>query len=117
MKDLLLNDSGDLFLNELGDIQFTDSVKQAIEIRLKWFAKEWKLGPDLGIPYYDDVFVKNPSEQLIEERMREAISDVEEVDEILSFTLAVDRILRKLKVVYAVSSKENTIEGSLTVNV
>ena len=117
MKDLLLDDSGDLLLDEFGEIHFTDSVKQAIEIRLKWFAKEWKLGPDLGIPYYDEVFVKNPSEQLIEERMREAISDVEEVDEILSFTLSIDRILRKLKVVYAVSSSENTIEGSVTVNV
>ena len=117
MKDLLLDDSGDLLLNELGDIQFTDSVKQAIEIRIRWFAKEWKLGPDLGIPYFDEVFIKNPSEQLIEERMREAISEVEEVDEILSFSIVIDKILRELKVVYAVSTKDNTIEGSVTVNV
>ena len=117
MKDLLLDDSGDLLLDEFGDIQFTDSVKQAIEIRIRWFAKEWKLGPDLGIPYYDEVFIKNPSEQLIEERMREAISDVEEVDEILSFELSIDKTLRKLKVVYAISSNDNTIEGSVTVNV
>ena len=117
MKDLLLDDSGDLLLNELGDIQFTDSVKQAIEIRIRWFAKEWKLGPDFGIPYFDEVFIKNPSEQLIEERMREAISEVEEVDEILSFSLFIDKILRKLEVVYAVSTEENIIEGSVTVNV
>lgn len=117
MKDLLLDDSGDLLLDEFGDIQFTDSVKQAIEIRLRWFANEWKLGPDFGVPYYEEVFLKNPSELLIEERMREAISDVEEVDEILSFSTFIDRKLRKLKVAYAVSSKGNTIEGSVTVNV
>lgn len=117
MKDLLLDDSGDLLLNELGDIQFTDSVKQAIEIRIRWFAKEWRLGPDLGIPYFDEVFIKNPSEQLIEERMREAISDVDEVDEILSLELKLDTTLRKLKVIYAVSTKEKTIEGRVTANV
>lgn len=117
MKDLLLDGSGDLLLDEFGDIQFTDSVKQAIEIRIRWFANEWKLGPSLGIPYYEEIFTKNPSEQLIEERMREAISDVEEVEEILSFSLSLDRMLRKLKVDYAVSLKENTIEGSVTVNV
>lgn len=117
MKDLLLDDSGDLLLDENGDIQFTDSVKQAIEIRIRWFAKEWKFGPDFGIPYYDEVFIKNPSEQLIEERMRDAISDVEEVEEILSFSVSIDGKLRKMKVAYAVSSKENTIEGSVTVNV
>ena len=55
MKDLLLDESGDLLLDETGDIQFTDSITQAIAIRLRWFLNEWKLGPELGIPYYEEV--------------------------------------------------------------
>lgn len=117
MKDILLNGNGDILLNESGDIQFTDSVKQAIEIRLKWFANEWKLGPDLGIPYYEEVFVKNPSEQLIEEKMRDAIMDVDEVEDIISFDMSLDRKLRKLTVAYVVSVGENSIEGSVNINV
>ena len=117
MKDILLNGNGDILLNESGDIQFTDSVKQAIEIRLKWFANEWKLGPDLGIPYYEEVFVKNPSEQLIEEKMRDAIMDVDEVEDIISFDMSLDRKLRKLTVAYVVYVGENSIEGSVNINV
>ena len=117
MKDLLLDDSGDLLLDENGDIQFTDSVKQAIEIRMRWFANEWKLGPSLGIPYYDEVFIKNPSEELIEEKLREAISDVDEVEEIVRFNIIVDRVLRKIKISYSVLVRGNSIEGSVSINV
>ena len=117
MKDILLDSNGDILLNESGDIQFTDSVKQAIAIRLKWFAKEWKLGPDLGIPYYDEVFVKNPSITLIEENMRNSIMDVDEVEDVISFNMTNDRKLRKLTVSYVVSVSENLIEGSVNIDV
>ena len=117
MKDILLNGNGDVLLNEKGDIQFTDSVKQAIEIRLKWFSNEWKLGPDFGIPYYEEVFVKNPSTMLIEEKMRDAIMDVDEVEDIVSFNMSLDKTLRKLKVAYVVSVSESLIEGSVNIDV
>ena len=116
MKDLLLDGSGDLLLDEKGDIQFTDSVSQAINIRLQWFANEWKLSPELGVPYYEDVFVKNPSELLIEENMRNAIMDVDEVEDIISFNMSLDRKLRKLTVSYVVSVGDNLVEGSVYIN-
>lgn len=117
MKDLLLNQIGDLLLDKNGDIQFTDSISQAINIRIRWFAKEWKLGPDLGIPYYDDIFKKNPSYELIEEKMRDAIMDVDEVEDVVSFSMSTDYYLRKLKVTYVVSVGENLIEGSVQIDV
>lgn len=117
MKDLLLNHNGDLLLDKNGDIQFTDSISQAINIRIRWFAQEWKLGPDLGIPYYDEMFVKNPSQELIEEKMREAIIDVDEVEDIASFSMSTDYYLRKLKVTYVVNVGENLIEGSVQIDV
>ena len=41
MLDILLND-GDLVVTDTGDIRLTNSVRQAITIRLLWFAREWK---------------------------------------------------------------------------
>lgn len=117
MKDLLLNQNGDLLLDSNGDIQFTDSISQAINIRIRWFAKEWRLGPDLGIPYYDEMFIKNPSYELIEEKMREAIMDVEEVEDVASFSMSMDTNLRKLVVTYVVSVGEKFIEGSVKIDV
>ena len=90
---------------------------RAIEIRLRWFANEWKLGPDFGIPYYEEVFVKNPSIVLIEEKMRDSIMDVDEVEDVISFNVSIDKLLRKLTVTYVVSVSENLIEGSVNIDV
>ena len=117
MKDLLLDSNGDLLLNSDGDIQFTDSIEQAIEIRMRWFANEWKLGPSLGIPYYDEVFIKIPSEELIEEKLRDAISDIDDIEEIVYFNTLVDKELRKIKISYSVLVRDNAIEGSISINV
>lgn len=106
MRDLLLDESGDLELDATGDIQFTDSIKQAIAVRLRWFAEEWRLGPDLGLPYYNDVFVKNPNYVVIQDRIREAISDVDGVDEINFLEIAHDTQMRKLQIKYSVSVLE-----------
>lgn len=117
MKDILLDDNGDLKLSASGDIQFTDSVKQAIAIRLRWFQNEWKLGPELGIPYYEEAFVKNPSLVLLEDLMRDAILDVDEVTDVENLVLSLDRYLRKLSVSYRIYAGQSSIEGRLTLDV
>lgn len=117
MKDILLDDNGDLKLSATGDIQFTDSVKQAIAIRLRWFQNEWKLGLDFGIPYYDEVFIKNPSLLLLEDRMLDAVYEVEEVTDVELFKLEIDHRLRKLFVTYRVKAGQSSIEGRLTLDV
>lgn len=117
MKDILLDRSGDIKLDAKGDLQFTDSVSQAIAIRLRWFQNEWKLGPALGIPYYEEVFIKNPSTLLLEDRIMEAIYDVDEVDDIESLVLNLDRYTRVLTVTYRVIAGDEAIEGRLTLDV
>ena len=57
MKDVLLTDAGDLLINSLGDISLTDSVQQAITVRLRWFADEWRLGRDIGVPYFEYILI------------------------------------------------------------
>lgn len=117
MKDILLDGNGDIKLDAKGDLQFTDSVSQAIAIRLRWFQNEWKLGPALGIPYYEEVFIKNPSTLLLEDRIMEAIYDVDEVDDIESLVLNLDRYTRVLTVTYRVIAGDEAIEGRLTLDV
>ena len=97
MKDLLITRSGDLYIDPAtGDIIITDSVEQAIQIRLRWFFKEWRLGPRKGIPYWEEVLIKNPNKLRIRQLFREAILSVEEVED-LTATLTPDR---KLNVTY-----------------
>ena len=60
MLDILLDSGGDLKVSETGDISLTESVRQAIRIRLLWFLGEWRLGPLLGLDYWGTILVKNP---------------------------------------------------------
>ena len=82
MVDILLTRDGDLKLNETGDIDITNSVRQAIQIRLRWFRTEWRLGPELGIPYFEEILVKNPVENRIKNIFREALLEVDGVKEV-----------------------------------
>lgn len=116
MKDFLLDENGDLFLGEDGDIKITDSIEQAIAIRLKWFLNEWRLGPNYGIPYYEEFFIKNPSDFLIEGRLRDAIESVDEVVSVKSISSSIDPHLRILRVKYTAVTTEGEIDGRLNLN-
>ncbi len=66
MKDLLLDKDGDLYLTSNGDVSLTDSVRQAILIRLRWFLGEWIFNTSFGMPYYSQILIKNPNTAVIE---------------------------------------------------
>ena len=101
MKDLLLARDGDLFIDPAtGDIQITDSVEQAIKIRLLWFWQEWRLGPQYGIPYREEILIKNPNKLRIRQIFREEIMSVEEVDDVPDLTADIEPATRILTVRY-----------------
>ena len=90
MKDLLIdNSNGDLVVNSSGDIVITDSVSQSITVRLKWFFKEWRFNKELGVPYFEEILVKNPSELKVKQIIRDEVLSVEEVEEISDIELTV----------------------------
>ena len=57
MYDLKLNESGDLEVNDFGDVMLTQSVRQAVLIRLRWLFGEWRFAPEAGVPYFDRIMV------------------------------------------------------------
>lgn len=96
MIDLKLDIHGDLEISKSGDIATTNSVIQAVRIRLQWFSEEWRLGPSFGIPYFEDVLVKNPDETLIRSLVSEAILDVEGVSDVQEINLSLDKETRDM---------------------
>ena len=60
MYDLKLDRTGDLEISEAGDVMLTQSVRQAVEIRLRWLFGEWRFAPENGVPYLERVMVKKP---------------------------------------------------------
>ena len=100
--DLLLDLDGDLIINETGDIELTDSIRQAIKIRLLWFAAEWRFDTEAGIPYFEKVFVKNPNLLKIRGIVRAQIIAVDGVDSVQSIDISVDKITRSALISYVV---------------
>lgn len=99
MVDFKITPDGDLEITPLGDIVPTDSVVQSVLIRLKWFLAEWRLGPTMGFPYFEEVFVKNPNLTKIRFLLRDLVLDVEGVTNVTKADIIPDPRTREAKIV------------------
>ena len=116
MKDLLLDKDGDLVVTQNGDVSLTDSVRQAILIRLRWFLGEWKFNTSFGLPYFSQVFIKNPSTATIEQLFRQQILSVAEVISIESLSVQMNRRLRICTVQFRVQTTQGAIEEEVSID-
>ena len=57
MTDIKLGKDGDIVVSAVGDISLTESVRQAVLIRLRWIYQEWRLGPEMGFPWFEEIFI------------------------------------------------------------
>ena len=79
MLDILTTKAGDIVVSDLGDISLTYSVMQSVRVHLRWIFGEWRLGPQLGFPWFEEVFVKNPNIDKIKNLVRSEIMSIAEV--------------------------------------
>jgi len=79
MTDIMLDRNGDIKVSASGDISLTESVRQAVIIHLRWMLGEWRLDPELGFPWYEEVFVKNPNIPKLRQLMRSEIMKCQSV--------------------------------------
>lgn len=116
MKDILLDEDGDLSITPNGDISLTDSVRQAILIRLRWFLGEWKFNPTFGMPYYSQILIKNPSETVIEQLFREQILSVSEVISVEECRVEINRRLRICRVIFCANTTQGAIREEMMID-
>lgn len=95
--DILLDKDGDITLID-ADIVLTESVCQKISIRLRWFLNEWKFNRSFGLPFYDEIFVKQYDIDDVKQILEEEILSVDEVCEVNSLEANVNIESRSLEV-------------------
>jgi len=84
-----------------GDILLIDNaerVGQQIKIKLRSFLGEWFLDTTYGVPYWEDILIKNPSLDHIRNILRQQILSVTDVKSVTSLTLSLDKKTRSLTV-------------------
>ena len=114
--DILLDADGDLDISERGDISFGDSVAQKIRIRLLWFEGEWRWDTEEGLPYFEELFVKNPDVDEFESLVREKIFEVDEVTEVREVLVSHDRQERTATIRYTALTDYETIKEEVVLH-
>lgn len=113
--DILLDKSGDLFISKDGDIAIGQSVAQKIRIKVLWFAAEWKWDDEEGLPYIEQLFVKNPDTDGFESAIREKIFEVEEVTNVGEISVEADAKTRKATIRFTAYTDNKTIKEEVIV--
>ena len=114
MSDIRLDKNGDIEVSPTGDIYLTESVRQAVLIRLRWIWNEWRLGPDLGFPWFEEVFIKNPNTVKIRSLIRNEIMQVEGVTAAEVTSVSYDRAARAATFAFVCTVGEATYREEVT---
>lgn len=116
MVDIKLNGDGDIDVSAIGDISLTESVRQAVLIRLRWIYREWRLGPDMGFPWFEGVFVKNPNIAKIRGLIRDEILKVEDVTAAEVTSVKYDKAKREAAVTFTCYVGEEAFKEEVILN-
>ena len=107
MLDIRLNEDGDIAISKNGDISTTESVRQAVMIRLRWIY-------ELGFPWFEEVFVKNPNTIKIKTLVRDEILKVKEVKAATVTSVDYNPAKRTATFRYTVTVGEDTFREEVT---
>jgi len=94
-------------------INNADKVAQQIKITLLAFLGEWFLDVTFGVPYLEEILIKNPRMSSIESILRAHITDVPDVTRINYLALSWDRKSRVLAVEFACETNLGPIKESV----
>ena len=117
MLDILLTPGGDLHISETGDISLTNSVVQAVKIRLQWFFNEWRFAPPFGIPYFEDILIKKPDLERVRRIVRNEVMSVDEVIETRNITINVNNSARSALIRLDIVTAEDTYREEVLIYV
>ncbi len=126
MFDIELDKDGDLLITDTGGINLTHSICQAVDIRLKWFFKEWKLNEELGVPYFPldssditptqpYIFGKNPNKNMIRNILYDQIMAVKGIIRVEKITIDINAQTRKATIKYVVKTTLELLQGEVEI--
>lgn len=101
MADLRIDPTtGDLDFSasDLQIIDGSEAIAQHLRIRLQFFLGEWFLNRDIGIPYFQDVFIKAPSTSVVRRIIRDVVAGTPGVAEVTDLLVDYEPADRRLNI-------------------
>lgn len=116
-NDILLDSEGDMLITEAGDIQLVDSLRQKVEVTIRWCLGEWQWDKEEGLPWFTElVGVKNPNLRHFKTELRSKLFDITEVAEVKQCDITIDAKARTAKVVFVVVTDSETLKGEVSLD-
>ena len=111
MSGLLLDSTGDVDIteNKLSLTTGQTAIAQRLSQRLRLFFGEWFLDKTRGVPWIQQVFVKNPNATIVDAVIKREIIAEPAVREIQTFELDLNTSTRLLTVTFRVLTSEGEI--------
>jgi hypothetical protein len=97
-------EKGDLVL-----VDGKDAIEQHLRIRLKTFKGEWFLDQRVGVPYFQNIFIRAPNLAVVNAIYRKAILSTPGVTGVDSLLVSLDRGTRHLSVSFAAQTADGVI--------
>lgn len=112
-NDYLIID-GDLALTSDAQEGGSNPVLQDILQAMRTFLNEWYLDNTLGIPYFQQILVKNPDQSKIDALFQNVILDRPGVVQLLSYKFTPSNALRSLDVEFKAQTTSGVVDYSGT---
>lgn len=109
MNDLQMTKNGDLAIFGF-DVHTTDSIEQAILIKLRWFFAEWVYNRSYGVKWFEKVLIKNPSKLIVRRMLEDAILSVDGVVSVQDMTLSIHSRQRVARISFKVITNQGKID-------
>jgi hypothetical protein len=104
MSDIALN-----YVGQTGDLDLTGhrvslitgeaAIEQQVRIRLRFLTGSWYLDEAQGLPYLEDILIKNPDLLLVQSIFREAIESTPQISAVTNINVDLGEA-RKLTVTF-----------------
>lgn len=111
-----MNTNGDIDLKN-GDFYFVTGVDATVQFiiqTLRLFLAEWFLDENLGMPYFDEVFVKNPNPVALDSIFKTKIIECPGVEELMAFSMEIDSVTRELTITGRIRAFDGEADFSVT---
>lgn len=115
-RDILLDDSGNRVLSG-GDYAFAEdlqSVKQGIQVRVRLWLKEYWLDTSQGVPWREDILVRNANPAIVKADISAAIAATPDVTSVSNVSYSFDSQGRSAKVAYNAASPFGLVAAEVT---
>lgn len=119
MSSIKLDNAGDIQVvdNSIILTEGLDAIRQHLFVKFRFFEGEWFLDTTLGVPYFREILIKNPSLAVVQEQLKAVILDTPGVLELIRFEFEFNNATRQANLDFEALTEEGPIDFSQIIQV